>query len=221
MADDLPLYPTDAPAVFRDPGATRELVDPVLRQLAGVVTVPDRLLDASTPCPAYTVAELRGHVLGWLTFFAAALHDPDGTGVRPDPQAWTMPADEDAAGIVERAAAGIGSAVDSGVADRVVVMSESRMRGDGVLAMALGEYLVHGWDLAVATGAGWQASDDASDAARAFLAGMVRPEHRGEDGGFFGPEVPAPPSAGPFERLLCFAGREPSWRSPRVGVPSA
>jgi hypothetical protein len=124
MTDELPPYPTVAPAVFRDPGATRALFDPVLRQLAGVVTVPDGLLGAATPCPAYPVAELRGHVLGWLGFFAAALADPDGTGGRPDPQAWTLPVGGDAAGVVERAAAGIASAVDSGVADRVVVMSQ-------------------------------------------------------------------------------------------------
>ncbi|MGF1647193.1 MAG: TIGR03086 family metal-binding protein [Kineosporiaceae bacterium] len=214
MTDDLPLYPTDAPAVFRDPDATHALFDPVLRQLADVVTVPDGLLAAATPCPAYTVAELRGHVLGWLSFFAAALNDPDGTGVRPDPQVWTIPTGEDAAGIVERAAAGIESAIDAGVADRLVVMSQARMPGDGVLAMALGEYLVHGWDLAVATGAPWRGADDASDAARAFLVGMVTPEYRGEDSGFFGPEVPAPPSATAFERLLCFAGRDPSWQAP-------
>jgi uncharacterized protein (TIGR03086 family) len=166
MTDDLPLYPTEAPAVFRDPDATRALVDPVLRRLKGVVTVPAGLLGAPTPCPAYTVTQLRDHVLGWLQFFAAALNDPDGTGVRPDPATWTVPDDEDVAGIVERAADGIESAVEAGVADRVVVMSASRMPGDGVLAMALGEYVVHGWDLAVATGAPWAVADDACHAAR-------------------------------------------------------
>jgi uncharacterized protein (TIGR03086 family) len=85
------------------------------------------------------------------------------------------------------------------------------MAGDGVLAMALGEYLVHGWDLAVATGREWSAAEDAAEAALAFLRSTVRPEHRGPDSGFFDEEVAPDPDASAFERLLCFAGRDPGW----------
>ena len=211
MTDELPLMPTSAPTVFQDRTTTRALFEPVLAQLAEMVDVPDQQLGLATPCRAYTVGDLRRHVLAWLQFFAAALNDPDGRTSRVDPESWSLPAGEDPAGVVERAAAGIDDAIDAGVAARTVVMSQARMAGDGVLAMALGEYLVHGWDLAASTGRSWSPAGDASDAAHAFLESMVVPEYRGEDSGFFGAEIPAPASAPPFVRLLCFTGRDPNW----------
>jgi uncharacterized protein (TIGR03086 family) len=84
--------------------------------------------------------------------------------------------------------------------------------------MDLGEDLVHGWDLAVATGRSWEAGDAAAEPALAFLRTMVAPEHRGPDSGFFDAEVPAPPDATSFERLLCFTGRHPDW-APAQGTP--
>lgn len=206
---ELPLFPTTAPAVFSDADATIALFDPVLTALAAIVEVSDDRLDDPTPCRAYTVGELRNHVLGWLTFFAAALNDPGGATDRPVPDTWEPAVGEEPAGVVERASAAIISAVESGVADDIVVMSQARMAGRGVLAMALGEYIVHGWDLATATGRPWLVDSEAADAARTFLEGTVAPEYRGEDSGFFGDEVTAPDDASPLERLLCFAGRDP------------
>ncbi|MEZ5235649.1 MAG: TIGR03086 family metal-binding protein [Acidimicrobiales bacterium] len=209
--DTLPLYPTTSPEVFRDPGATVALFAPVFDRLASLVEVDAALLDAPTPCRGFTVAALQRHVLAWLQFFAAALQDPDATAPRLDPEAWELGQGDRPAAIVTRAAEGIARAVTGGVAGRLVVMSQARMAGDGVLAMALGEYLVHGWDLARATGREYDADDDAGEAALTFLQGMVAPEHRGPDSGFFDAEVPAAPGATAFERLLCFAGRHPDW----------
>ena len=80
--------------------------------------------------------------------------------------------------------------------------------------MALGEYLVHGWDLAVSTGRSWEAAEAAAEPALAFLHTTIAPEYRGPDSGLFGEEVTAPPGATVFERLLCFAGRHPDWTPP-------
>lgn len=211
--DELPIFPTTAPEVFADPAATRALFDPVLGQLAAVVGIADGDGDRPTPCRDYTVAGLRRHVLAWLQFFAAALNDPDGTADRIDPDDWDLGVDDRPGSIVARAVADIGRAIDTGAAGRLVVMSQARMAGDGVLAMALGEYLVHGWDLAVATGRSWPpAGDDAAaEAALAFLRTTVAAEYRGPDSGFFGDEVTAPTDASAFTRLLCFAGRQPDW----------
>ena len=107
------------------------------------------------------------------------------------------------------------AAIEDGVAGEVVVMSEARMAGDGVLAMALGEYLIHGWDLAVATDRTWRGAEAAADAAASaaldFLRSTVRPEFRGPDTGFFDEEVPPSGGATAFEQLLCFAGRHLEW----------
>ncbi|MEM9563123.1 MAG: TIGR03086 family metal-binding protein [Actinomycetota bacterium] len=215
--DELPVFPAAAPAVFADPAATVHLLRPVLDELARIVDVPDDRLTAPTPCAGYDVAALRHHTLAWLQFFAAALSDPAGNESRLDPEAWHLAPGDDPATIVADAAADIERAVEAGVASQLVVMAEARMPGDAVLAMALGEYLVHGWDLAVATDRAWPPATStpsnaaAAEAALVFLQTTVQPEYRGPDSGFFGYEVEAPAGASAFERLLCFGGRQPDW----------
>ena len=88
------------------------------------------------------------------------------------------------------------------------------MAGDGVLAMALGEYIIHAWDFATATGQPYLAPDAAVAAAHQFLQSMVVPEYRGPDTGFFEQEVSVPDDAPPLHKLLGFAGRDPHWSSP-------
>ncbi len=214
---ELPVFPAVAPAIFADPEATRDLFAPVLAELAIVVEVPDDLVGHPTPCRDFDVAALRHHVLGWLQFFAAALGDPTGRTERLDPEAWELTPDDRPGRIVARAATAIDAAIDAGVAGRMVVMSQAQMPGDAVLAMALGEYLVHGWDLARSTGRPWSAAEPTPDderaasAALAFLETTVQPEYRGPDSGFFDQQVEPAPDATPFERLLCFVGRQPGW----------
>ena len=212
MSDELPTFPATAPAVFSDGPATKALFDPVLDRLAGVVEFASDAVSAPTPCEAYDATQLRDHVLGWLQFFAAALNDPEGDRARIDPMTWTLAEDGgDPAAIVRAAKVDIAAAIDDGVAGRLVTMSQARMTGDAVLAMALGEYIVHGWDLSRSTGADWSADAAACEAGREFLLGTVAPEYRGKDSGFFDDEVEVGPDASALDRLLAFAGRDPDW----------
>jgi uncharacterized protein (TIGR03086 family) len=199
--DELALFPAPAPEVFLDAVAAKALLTTVFDQLAGLVTPDPSQLGNPTPCDGFDLGALRNHVLGWLQFFAAALADPAGETERIDPTTWELGANADPAAIVHSAAAG--------AAEAEVVMSEARMLGGAVLAMALGEYLVHGWDLATATDTPYLPNEAAAGPALEFLRGTVVPEYRGPDSGFFGDEVPAPENASVFEQLLCFAGRNP------------
>ncbi|MEZ5376093.1 MAG: TIGR03086 family metal-binding protein [Acidimicrobiales bacterium] len=215
MTDDTnepPIFPTNAPEVFCDSDATPTLFDEVLSRLADVVDVDDTQLGLPTPCAGFDVAALRTHVLGWLQFFAAALSDPTGDADRPDPEAFALPPGTTGSDIVGKALADIKAAIAADVAGRLVTMSSSRMAGDGVLGMALGEYIVHAWDLARATGAPYAAPDSAVLPAHEFLQGMVAPEYRGPDSGFFDDEVEVAADASPLDRLLGFAGRDPHWQ---------
>lgn len=209
--DDLPVFPTSAPEVFGDPDAVAELFTSVLDRLAGVVDVRGDRLTGPTPCTGYSVAELRTHALGWLQFFAAALSDPAAGSPRPDPEAFDLAEGESAGDVVRHALADIRHAVADDVAGQMVTMSSSRMAGDGVLAMALGEYIIHAWDLATATGQPYSAPDAAVGPAHEFLEGMVSPQFRGPESGFFGEEVPVSHDASPLDRLLGFSGRDPQW----------
>lgn len=215
--EEIPYFPAPSLPACSDPASAAALVGPVLEALADVVDVPTGRLAAATPCASYTVGELRDHVLGWLQFFAAALADPDRLSERPDPDPYRA-ADDDRApsAVVRESAARLASALEAGVLGRRVVMSQALMDGPAVVGMALGEYLVHGWDLSVATGRPWTPAAEACEVAREFFAGTVAPEYRSADGGggFFGPEVPVPDGAPALDRLLGFAGRDPGWQGP-------
>jgi uncharacterized protein (TIGR03086 family) len=186
----------------------------VLDDLAGLVaTVGPDQAGRPTPCPDYDVAELRRHLLGWLPVFATALADPDGTD-RPDPNAYRAPDDADeAAAQVKSSAARIAAALDDGVEGRPVRLLDGQLPGQAVVGMLTGEVIAHGWDLARATGHRWEPDQAACRAAAAALQGMLAPQFRGP-GKPFGDEVPVGPDAGPLERLLGFAGRDPNWTPP-------
>src|SRR4051794_13176876 len=189
------------------------LIEPVLNDLADVVAAirPEQFTDP-TPCPGFDVGQLRAHVLGWVTFFAAAFDDPEGRTERPDPKQQPAPEDPQAgAEVVRSAAARIKAAVDGGVAERPVVMMQSTLPGSTMLRMTIWEYLAHGHDLAVATGQPWNPPSAAVEDALEFGPTMLSDEYRGVDKDF-GPIVPVPPDAPAMDRLLGFTGRDPHWR---------
>jgi hypothetical protein len=68
-----------------------------------------------------------------------------------------------------------------------------------------GEFVVHSWDLAKATGRPWACDEDVADAATAGMA------EQGRQIGIFGPEVPVPASAPALDRLAGLTGRDPDW----------
>lgn len=193
--------------------STQQTLDhlvPVLDALSGIAAgVRDAQRGDPTPCTDFDVAALTGHVVGWLESFAAGFASDDGQTPDEDVSAVQVPA-EDAAPRIRDAARTLTAAVRAGAAERPLAIGGSAMPGDLALSMILGEYLVHGWDLAVATGQPWTPDDDAADAARRFLTGMITPDTRGPDG-WFGHEVPVADDASALERLLGLAGRDPGW----------
>ena len=71
------------------------------------------------------------------------------------------------------------------------------------------ETLIHGWDLASATGQSLELPDDLAEAALATAQRICN--DRAREFGAFGPEVAAPEGAGAFEQALALAGRDPEW----------
>jgi uncharacterized protein (TIGR03086 family) len=211
-SSELPYFPATAPEIFSGPPEpVVTLFAPVFDALADVVDQPaEGDLARATPCADWDAGRLRDHVLGWLQFFAAALEDPERTIPLPDPDAYRSAADARRPGdVVRDAAARIERTVRGDVAQERVVVQQSVMDGSAVLAMMLGEYLVHGWDLAHTLDLPWTPSDAACDAGLAFLRATVAPQFREMEGAVFGPEVDVPVDAPALDRLLAFAGRVP------------
>jgi uncharacterized protein (TIGR03086 family) len=189
---------------------TADLLAAVLTDLARVVgEITPQQLTGPTPCTEYDVAQLREHVVGWLATFAAGFADPRGQAPRENLEGYTMPADP--AAEVRAAAGTLDRALRAGAASRPLRLGEAAMPGGMALSMILWEYLVHGWDLARATGQPWSPPDEAAGEALGFAPSMLTEDYQGE-GKAFGRPVPVPATAPPLDRLLGLSGRDPGWR---------
>ena len=82
--------------------------------------------------------------------------------------------------------------------------------------IALNEVVVHGWDLAVATGQQYSCPDALLEAAYGFVASSAEQNPDGTPG-LFGPPVPVGADAPLLDRLIGKAGRDPGWRWATTG----
>jgi uncharacterized protein (TIGR03086 family) len=190
---------------------TEALLQPVLNELADVVAAiePDRLGEP-TPCTERDVAALRSHTIGWLDAFASGFADPDGRAPLEHRGDFTV---GDAGAQVRAAAQRLDAAIADGAGQRPLFIGDSSLPGDVSLSMILWEYVVHGWDLARATGQDWSPDPAAVEAALEFAPGMLTPDFQGE-GKAFAPPVEVSAAAAPLDRLLGLSGRDPAWAPP-------
>jgi uncharacterized protein (TIGR03086 family) len=192
---------------------TTDLLAAVLTDLAPVVGgITGEQLRDPTPCADYDVAQLRDHVLGWLTTFAAGFADRDGRAPRASLDGYRAP--PDAARAARTAADSLIAALRGGAAERPLRLGESAMPGDMALGMILWEYQVHGWDLARATGQPWSPPAAAAEASLGFAPAMLTDDYQG-DGKAFARRVAVSQEAPPLDRLLGLSGRDPGWSGRR------
>jgi uncharacterized protein (TIGR03086 family) len=188
---------------------TTDLLVAVLADLAPMVgQITAEQLHDPTPCTELDVGQLRTHVLGWLTTFAAGFADPGGQAPLDHLDGYTVPADP--AAEVRSASATMAAALRDGAAGRPMRLGDSAMPGGMALSMILWEYQVHGWDLARATGQPWSPPAEAAQESLDFAPGMLTADYQGA-GKAFAPRVPVPASAPPLDRLLGLSGRDPAW----------
>src|SRR5215216_3391244 len=170
--------------------------------------VSDSQLGDPTPCPEATVGDLVDHI-GGLTvgFTASAEKRRDRTsGPPPGPNAANLEPDwrnRIARDLDTLAAAWRQPSAWEGMTSAGGLDLPGNVAG----VVALDELLVHGWDVAVATGQSYDATDDEAAAAIQFVSSFDAPR----DGSLFGPVVPVAGDAPALDRLLGLTGRDPGW----------
>lgn len=82
-------------------------------------------------------------------------------------------------------------------------------------SVAINEVLVHGWDIAAATGQDYAGAPELVGAANAFVLPTVTQNPTGTPG-MFGPPVAVPDGAGMLDKLIGLTGRDPAWRPGRI-----
>jgi uncharacterized protein (TIGR03086 family) len=174
--------------------------------------VPEDALDGPTPCPAYTVGDLVDHVGGLsLAFTAAGSKDiGDGSSQGPSGQAsrlgddWRTRIPRDLAGLAEawRSPSAWTGMTQAGGVD---------LPGEIAGIVALDELVIHGWDLARASGQAYDCELPALEAVYQFVAPMSVPGQEPQRQGLFGPVVEIPEDAPLLDRVIGLTGRRPAW----------
>ncbi|MDQ3980321.1 MAG: TIGR03086 family metal-binding protein [Actinomycetota bacterium] len=182
---------------------------PAARRVAKLVEgVPQDGLDRPTPCQRYRVGDLLDHIAGAaVAFTGAARKTPlegapsgDAANLAPD---WRSRLPRDLAVLAEawrEPEAWTGMTRAGGV----------DLPGEVAAVVALDELVIHGWDLAKATGQPADYDGPGLDA----VYGMVQQFRSSGTEGLFGPPVEVPDDAPLLDRILGLAGRDPGWTPP-------
>jgi uncharacterized protein (TIGR03086 family) len=160
--------------------------------LAKVERAGDRL-DAPTPCAGWDVRTLLNHMVESQQYFARSARGEAAT-ISPDPP--DLIGDDP------------GAVYASGRDDTLRTFSEDGVveRTGPSLAIAFSDSLLHGWDLARATGQDATMPEGLAQAAYDVVHGAFTDDQRT---GVFGPELPVADDASAQEKLLAYTGRDP------------
>jgi uncharacterized protein (TIGR03086 family) len=80
--------------------------------------------------------------------------------------------------------------------------------------VALDELVVHGWDVARASGQPYDVPAGELEVLRGFVAPFAEPGQEAARAGLFGPVVAVPDDAPLLDRVLGLTGRDPAWAPP-------
>ena len=163
---------------------------------------------APTPCADSSVATLLDHIMGLSEGLAASARK-EATGA---PQASADHLDPDWRAILPgRLDALVAAWREPGAGEGMTSAGGVTLPAADVAAVTLDELVLHGWDLARATGR--PTSPDPRDVAAILPFLEAFGSEQGVPG-LFGPAVPVPDDAPAFDRALGLSGRDPAWRAP-------
>jgi uncharacterized protein (TIGR03086 family) len=177
----------------------------VARVIAGVRD--DQLTDP-TPCTGTSVAAMLDHFVGLTVAFRLGAEKSPQSGA-PRADADQLPADWRER-LPQQLAALVAAWQPPSAWEGITEVAGAKLPAAAMGVIALNEVLVHGWDLAVATGQRYDVDPAAAQRCLQFVTELAAgaPEVRN---GMFGPEVPVAAEASVFDRLLGQTGRNPAW----------
>jgi uncharacterized protein (TIGR03086 family) len=189
-------------------------LEPATRTLARLVAaVRDDQLDASTPCRGTTLGALLDHVDGLsLAFTAAATKTPLAGGSQAPSADATRLGGDWRTRIPDRLATLAEAWRDPAAWTGMTEAGGVELPGEVAGAVALNEVIVHGWDIAVASGQPYSCDEDLLEGALGFVRAAVAENPDGSPG-LFGPPVPVPDEAPLLDRLIGLTGRDPAWHA--------
>ncbi len=189
-------------------------LEPAAQRMADLIHgVRDDSLSGRTPCPEYTLGDLVDHVSGLSIAFTGAAKKESGeaTAIGPSGDAsrlgddWRTRIPRDLAALAQ---AWRDPAAWSGMTKAGGVELPGEMAG----VVALDELVVHGWDVARATGQLYECDEQSLEAVHGFVSQFSGPGQEAARQGLFGPVVRVPEDAPLLDRVIGLTGRDPTWQ---------
>ncbi|HEX8804501.1 MAG TPA: TIGR03086 family metal-binding protein [Acidimicrobiales bacterium] len=160
-----------------------------------------------TPCAAWTVHDVLNHLMGTLELGRALLGDTaPAVAVGPGEVPPVDMVGDDPAKAYRLGVEALLAAADGDALSRSHPTPLGDMPGPVLGGFTTLDILVHGWDLAAATGQPRALDDDLAEEVLAFARQAVTDDSRGER---IGPAVPVADDAPPTDRLVAYLGRTP------------
>ena len=151
-------------------------------------------LDDPTPCDEWDVRTLLSHMLETQQYFVDAASGKEASPPSPEPP--ELLGDDPVRQVSDARAQTLRVFGQDGVIDKT----------GPALGVAFSDMLLHGWDLAKATGQDATMPEGLAEAAYETIHGKFTAEQRT---GLFKPEVPVGPGASAQDKLLAYTGRQP------------
>jgi len=170
--------------------------------------VRDDQLAQPTPCAEYTLGDLIDHVSGLSAGFAlAAAKDPAVSEGGGSGDASRLGADwrPRIAGELDRL---VQAWRDPEAWTGMTRIAGLDLPGEVAGRIALNELVVHGWDVAMASGQPFTADPAQLEPCLRFLEASAA---QNDGNGPFGRPVPVPEDAPQIDRLIGLSGRNPAW----------
>jgi uncharacterized protein (TIGR03086 family) len=152
-------------------------------------------LDAPTPCDEWDVQALLNHMVETQQYFVQSARGEEASPPSPEPPDGLI--GDDAASAYER---GRDASIETFSDDAVIE------RTGPTLGIYFSDTLLHGWDVAKATGQDTTMPAGLAQAAYDVMHGAFTDEHRT---GVFKPELEVEDDASAQDKLLAFTGRDP------------
>jgi uncharacterized protein (TIGR03086 family) len=188
-------------------------LEPAARRLADLVSsVPDDLLDAPTPCPAYTLGDLVEHVGGAASAFTGAAVKDTGDATSQGASGDASRLSDDWRTRIPRDLAALADAWrDPDAWAGMTKAGGVDLPGEVAGLVALDELVIHGWDVARAMGQAYEVDAGSLEAVHAFVAQFSEPGMEEARAGLFAAVVEVPEDAPLLDRVIGLTGRDPGW----------
>jgi uncharacterized protein (TIGR03086 family) len=172
---------------------------PTLEELVDRIDPAD--LDHTTPCANFTLHDVLVHVIMGGSSFAYQFRGEQPPELSAPIGDGRVPAAE-----FRKAMGDLLDAVRSeGALARTIASPFGEMPGETIARLVAFDGLVHGWDIARATGLSYDLPADLVEAVDTFARAALADELR--DGDTFKEQTTPPPDATAIDRLAAFSGR--------------